>query len=359
MFIGLQFRFRWRGDGPEGRSVGRVDTGFGRCGWGGCGANLIQIDVGAPTMASKKTKKSRPKKAKRSSSHYPVVKQAPISAGASANTLVDTARFLSVLNRRLYRMGRNYSMKVDVRPDFAGPIEVFVLRDDWAVQKAYQMAYQAYLDNSMDEREKMSSTQIARWEDFRVEDGLILAGGVNQARPVMHQPGGGASVLNAGEFIATQVVDESNVQRTFTWGTPGPTQYGILQEYDKAGNAQLAPESDVVGSVGPYAGINSDVDGEMFTNLEAIGNAPPYDQDGVNAASPWVRVAVLGSAGGVQRLSSGFFTAPCGLILLKGYTDVTENYNVTIEAKSGDYKGVHAPSMIEVATVNRKRKVVK
>lgn len=315
-------------------------------GWGGCGANTNNIGSEGNPMAQKKSMK-----------HYPVVRSAPISSGAAANTLVDGARFLSVLNRRLYRYGRNYSMKVDVRPDYAGPaIEVFALRDDWAVQKAFQMAYQQYLDNTIDERERMSSDMIARWEDFRVQDGLTLP--VNAARPVLHQVSGGASILNAGEFEFSNVVDSGNTKRTFTWGTPGLTQYGILQEYDKAGNAQLNPSS--TPSDLPYADIETDVNEDTGDDLKTDGNAPPYDQTGVNAASPWVRIAVLGSgAAGQQKLSSGFFTAPCGLILLKGFTETSEAYSVEIEAKSGDYKGVHAPSMLEIATINRKRKVVK
>lgn len=250
-------------------------------------------------------------------------------------------------------------MKVDVRPDYAGPaIEVFALRDDWAVQKAYQMAYQHYLDNTMDERENLGSKQIARWEDFRVDDGVSLS--INAARPVLHQPAGGASVLNAGEFILSEVTDDANAQRTFTWGTPGVAEYGILQEYDKAGNAAEGPAAISLSGAGPYSGLKADLDDAIAQNLQADGNRPPYDTTGVNAASPWVRIAVLGSgAAGQQKLSSGFFTSPCGLILLKGFTETSEAYSVEIEAKSGDYKGVHAPSMLEIATVNRKRKVVK
>ena len=152
--------------------------------------------------------------------HYPVVKGSPVSAGSAANTLVDTARFLSVLNRRLYRYGRYYNVKIDLRHDYAGaPIEVFALRDDWAVQKAFQMAYDQYLENTADERKKLNSIQIARWEDFRCEDGLSLA--KNQARPVLHQVDGSANILNSGEFALSNVVDSSNTKRTFTWGASG------------------------------------------------------------------------------------------------------------------------------------------
>jgi len=280
--------------------------------------------------------------------HYPVVRSSPISSGAAANTLVDTARHLSVLNRRLYRFGRNYNVKVDVRHDYAGPaIEVFALRDDWAVQKAFQMAYQQYLDNTMKERENLSTKQVARWEDFRIDDGLSLS--KNSARPVMHTIAGAASVLNAGEFELSTVVDDSDTRRTFTWGTPAATEWGILQEYDKVGNAPTTP-TDTVGSTGqrgPYSGLDADYDDLMALDLQQHGDNPPYDRTGVNATSPWVRIAVLGGTAGTQKLSSGFFTAPCGLVLLKGFGETGEAYSVEIEAKSGSYKGVHAPSMLE------------
>jgi hypothetical protein len=297
-------------------------------------------------MASKKT--TRKSTSKKKAAHYPVVRSFPISAGASANTLVDGARHLSVTNRRLMRFGRYYQFKVDVRPDYAGtPIEVFALRDDWAVQKSFQMAYQMYLKNTADERAALSPGQVARWEDFRIADGLNVAGGVNQSRPVLHNETGGAVILNAGEFQLSNIVDSSNVKRTFTWShTPTATEYSVLLEYDKTGNAQANPSS--VPTDMAYAEIDSEVNEETGDDLKGDGNLPPYDQTGVNALSPWVRIAVLGSgAAGQQRLSSGFFTAPCGLVFLKGFTETSEAYSVTIEAKSGDYKGVHAPSMLE------------
>ena len=209
--------------------------------------------------------------AKKMSKHYPVVRKAPISSGAAANTLVDTGRFLSVLNRRLYRMGRNYEAKVDLRNDYAGQIEVYVLRDDWVVQKAYQMAYQAYLDNTMEEREGATGTNVARWEDFRVQSGLTLA--LNTGLPVMHSAAGAAVVQNEGEFTNSHVVDDANVQRTFTWGTPGGTQFGILTEYDKAGNAQGNPSTP--SNTAPYSGIDGEHNGQTAQDLANDNNQPP------------------------------------------------------------------------------------
>ena len=285
-------------------------------------------------MASKKSTKK----------HYPVVRKSSVSNGAAANTLIDTARNLSVLNRRLYRFGRNYECKVDVRHDYAGPvIEVFALRDDWAVQKAFQMAYQKYVENTADERKNLSSNMIARWEDFRVRDGLTLA--KNDSRPIMHTPAGAASVLNDGEFQLSTVVDGADTTRTFSWGAAAADRYSILAEYDKVSSAHNEPDTRTADA--PYLNIDTNIDETVHDNLQGNGDAPPYSQDGVNSGSPWVRVAVLGGTAGTQKLSSGFFTAPCGLILLKGYGSDDATYPASLEVKAGGYKGVHAPSMLE------------
>ena len=284
-------------------------------------------------MASKKSSKK----------HYPVVRSSPVSSGAAANTLVDTARNLSVLNRRLYRFGRFYEVKVDLRNDFVGQVEVFALRDDWAVHKAFQMAYQQYLKNTSDERQNLSDQQVARWEDFRCRDGLTLS--KNDARPVMHDVAGNASVQNEGEFFNSIVVDGAGTSKTFTWGAGASDRYGILEEYDKTGNAFTVPSSRP--SDAPYENIDTSVDEVVHDQLQLNGDIPPYDQDGVNADTPWVRIAVLGGTAGTQKLSSGFFTAPCGLVLLKGYGSDVVNFPAELTAKAGDYKGVHAPSMLE------------
>lgn len=285
-------------------------------------------------MASKKGSKK----------YYPCVKTAPVSSGAAANTLVDTARQLSVLNRRLYRFGRYYECKIDIRNDTPGQISVFVLRDDWAVQKVFQMAYKQYLKNTADERGNLAKGQVARWEDFRVEHGLTLA--INEARPVMHQPGGGSSVLNQGEFALSNVVDGSGNEMTFTWGAGSAgSKFGILEEYAKIGDAQDSPENETPSA--PYVNIDTQVDEATHDNLQLDGDQPPYERNSVNETVPWVRVAVLGQTAGAQKLSTGFFTAPCGLVLLAGHSDTGSGYPVTLSVKSGDYKGVHAPSMLE------------
>jgi hypothetical protein len=295
-------------------------------------------------MASKKTP-SKKSTSKKKASYYPVVRSFPISGGAAAtNTLVDAGRVLSVANRRLMRYGRFYECKLDLRPDWAGAnVEVYVLRNDWAVHKAFQLAYKMYQENTADERKV---TQVARWEDFRVNHGLVLTGGLEEAVPAFHALTGAAYLLNAGEFAESEVVATDQTIKEFTWGTGSTTLYSMLLEYDLTGNAQASPSSGT-GDLA-YANLSNVRDESVAEALQENGDLPPYSQNGVNAPGPWVRVGVLGSgSGGVQRLSTGFFTAPCGLILIKGFTGAGETYPITFEAKAGDYKGVHAPSMLE------------
>ena len=275
--------------------------------------------------------------------------------GSAANNvkILHVDRELSKLNRRLYRSGRNYHVKIDIdHGESANNFVVLALRDDWAVQKGFQMAYQMYLDNTMEERERLNAEQVSRWEDFRVDHGLTAQQVVSSLWDETIAP----VALDSGEFTLSTVVDDSNTQRTFTFKpVPLATEFGVLTEYDKTGNAQGSPSSAGAGTA--YEALTGEDNPATRQHLQGAANEPPYDKTGVNAATPWVKIAELGGTAGVQKLSTGFFNAPCGFVVI--YSTTGNVGNVMMEVRSGDYKGVHAPSMIEVASINRKRKVVK
>ena len=97
----------------------------------------------------------------------------------------------------------------------------------------------------------------------------------------------------------------------------------------------------------PYDDLMADDDAAMAEALQVRGNAPPYDADGVLQASPWIKVGTL-TTGSSQKLSTGYFNAPCGFVILKpsGTPNVPEG-SLQWTVKAGDYKGVHAPSLLE------------
>lgn len=297
--------------------------------------------VQASYMAKKKSNTKKTKKP----SFYPVVRGSELGSTAE-NTqvrLLDTARNLSVLNRRLYRYTRCYQVKVDMDVSTTQTVEVYALRNDWAVHQGLKMAYDVYLHNTEDERKALSGTQRARWEDFRVEAGLVSS---QNMLPILNSDGGADSILTQGSFELSTVTDTAQVTRTFTWGVPGATEYSILQEYDLAGNAQTTPSSDT--NDGPYANIKNELDVATLQNLQEDGAEPPYDANGVNAGTPFVHVATLTvGPSGAQRLSTGFFDAPCGIVMMVGNNATWNSNAMYFEVKRGDYKGVHAPSMLE------------
>ncbi len=80
--------------------------------------------------------------------------------------------------------------------------------------------------------------------------------------------------------------------------------------------------------------------------LQNRGNLPPYNANAF--PSIWVKVATLTvGAAGNQKISTGFFDAPCGLVYLKAtgtnFDDLNNGISLTVQA--GDYKGVKAHNM--------------
>ena len=260
---------------------------------------------------------------------------------------VNVEQLLSKVNRRLYRHAREYEVKIDIDATSSQIYHVYALSDSWMNDRALKMAYAMYLENSADERGRLKDANIARWEDFRTLSGFSSLYG--QVDPVQFgtPTTGGKSPYTSGEFSTTFVVDAAGVSKAFSWGASTASQYSLLEEYDKAGNAQSAPSTST-GDM-PYDDLMADDDATMGAMLQTSGNQPPYDSNGVSAGSPWVKIATL-HAGAAQKLSTGFFKAPCGYVLISAGADgevIPELQFVQWTCKAGDYKGVHAPSYVE------------
>lgn len=295
------------------------------------------------------SKRVTPKKsAKKKTSHYPVVLGTDLDdvATTGTNKILRVDRELSKQNHRLYRMARYYQVKIDMAPiDVADQnVGVYVLADSWTLQQAVKMAWKQYQENTSEERAKLAGGQLARWADFRVDDGVEIGGAApDEMVSRRYTEAIGGANYTAGEFELAKVVDSAGTTRTFTLSnTPTATEFGILNEYDASGNAQNIPSSNVTGA---YNALDDESDQANVTNLQEDGDLPPYNQTSLTPQNMWVKVATLGrGAAGQQRLSTGFVTAPMGLVVLTG---VNTPGALFFEAKRGDYKGVHAPSMME------------
>jgi len=277
--------------------------------------------------------------------HYPVQKRMNVDqqGGPAANIMrVDTAKLLSQINHRLYRQSRTYQCSVSIDANLADgtTVEVYALADTWYLKGALKLAKAAW-DASNAEEIAMNNGKIARWSDFRIK---FEANGSADARVAQYAwQTLTETPFTAGEFADSLVVDQSGTSRNFTIGVAGGTEYNIFDEYDRQSGTNTDP---TVPSTGPYTGLLPNLETAAAAAISDNGNNPPYNASGYGQAV-WVKVGTLHLAPGRQRLSTGFFSAPVGAILLSGVGSLGDTADIVVEVKGGDYKGVMSHSMLE------------
>jgi hypothetical protein len=287
----------------------------------------------------------------RKDNHYPVIRKFSVINNTGApqtNGIVDVAQEMSKINHRLMRQSRMYEVSVTVDANVADgtTIDIYALADSWWTMKSLQMAKSAW-DASNAEEKTMLNGKTARWNDFRVKPGLSATGGGGTGFDSLTAVQFENSTLSqipftAGEFELSTVVDQAGATRTFSWSSGvSATQYFIYDEYSKSSNTSTDPTTPAIG---PYSGLLPNLDTGAAAALQDQGNNPPYNATGYGSGI-WVKVGTLQLFAGRQRLSTGFFMAPCGFVALTGVGGL--GADIQIECKRGDYKGVHAPSMLE------------
>ena len=303
----------------------------------------------AKQFHSKKKRSNDPSYKKMKADYFPVQRNFDVASSGSvvgSLQLVDVGLSLSEVNHRLYRQGKTYQVKVDLKPTeetAVGAYEIYALVDTWYVQKAWQLAFQTYQDVTADERAYLSDQKIARWEDFRVTSGMT---GIHQTGPYRYDDTNLAGAYQVtGEHLASEItLADGSTQRTFTWGPTTGSSLGLIEEYDKAGNTDLSPST--LAAANPYAGAMDGVHESQADDLAARGNEPPYD-DETFGTNYWVKIGELVTRPtGVQRTTTGFFNAPCGMVVIRTPTpNQTLTNELTVSVRAGNYKGVSAMNM--------------
>ena len=265
-----------------------------------------------------------------------------------ANICVRVDKSMSLINHQLFRQSRNYCVKVDLDHNQSdGRVyDVYALNNTWMLRNAYKEAYKIFKKNSQEEEASLKTK--ARWNDFRVDHGLS---GIDDTRvQIFSPPGGPDLLLSTGEYIFTEVHDTSGNARTFKFtGTGTTSEYNIVDQYDIMGNTDATP-SDTLSQIA-YDDLEDSMDDGQADHLSDDGNLPPYNRIGLYN-DVFVKVGVLGGTNGAQKLSTGYFDAPAGLIILIAQVPTPPfpaggKSFITISCKEGKYKGIHAPNMLE------------
>lgn len=297
-------------------------------------------------MAKSKTKGRR----------YAVQRHMEVSGlHATQGNILDVPKFLSESNHRLYRQSRVYKCKVSSLAALNvsdNRVHVYVLRDTWMLQKAYQMAKDTFDKNTVEERSGMLPVNMARWQDFRISLAPSTGQSYTDLQPVARDNSGLSNIaFTNGEFELSLVTREDSVDMSFGLFGLANSRWGIMDEYDRTADVDDSPANTVSGAnISAYSGLDDDNDDGSRNHLQSAGNSPPYDPDSLGGDVMFRKVATIGAAptqGSVtQKLTTGFFDAPLGCILI--VSEGTANaVPLELEVASGDYKGVHGEAYID------------
>ena len=289
-----------------------------------------------------------------SKNHYPVVRKFLMTQQLSSGLqCIRVDRELSGQNRRLYRQSRVYRCKVDVVGDRAQSVDVYKLRDSFMLHKGYARAMEEWNKSYETAEDVVKETAKARWRDFKISI-KPFATDVFMASETISANGTGAAAT-------ATVVDEYGLSVAYT-GTGGNSRdfglfadsntFDIIGEYNKEGNVQLQPSSATAEAA--YEELQTDLHDAEVVNLQASGNAPPYDADNAGAGQilEYVGTIFIDPTNGISKTSTGFFDAPLGAIYCMGtFGAVTSlsgvSANVSVEVQGGDYKGVKAHAYVD------------
>lgn len=289
---------------------------------------------------------------------------------ANPTSIIQVDRCLNNVNRRLYRQHKVYRCKVslsNVNEYLAGqaaPVNVYALRNTWMTRKAIGLAKDIYDEAVKEERAVVGSS---RWHDFRINTQAItgFSGPTNYPLGV---GGNGKRLLTEGtaadgeyEYSEVETTDAAGLAQSKGFNlfdTSSATGYSIWHEYQKMG--PTTSETPLFVATGGYDRATGDsFEDDNVQDLLNKGNLPPYDAGslrltGTENGGMFVKVGQLGRESGTAgslRLSTDYFDAPLGLIVVEGFSfafggeessiSLTAD-TIEVECAAGDYKGVMA-----------------
>jgi len=300
--------------------------------------------------------------------HLVLKYQTSASDGNGVSTdYIDLAKDLSMVNRRLYRQGRNYAVShIEFVGNFPTVDTVLcnpqVAGNTWVVQNAWKKAFANWMQQQKEGADAAGGQNFRpKWEDFKVylDD---HARDYNNGNSLAVLDGDGNAV-NTGEWVYSRLL---YTQDDGTTGIPatfepflhliGPdvstTDYGLVEAYEESrAQVQAEPHTSSDASESLYSLMHSQDDSmdELIDRIESDNDKAPYDMDeytggATNADSAW-DTSQGASTIGNPIASTGPFVAQCGLIkldmahYLAGAGVVGQQAIIFVHCVPGGYKG--------------------
>lgn len=282
------------------------------------------------------------------------------SAGAPSTEtshFIDLARDLSIVNRRLYRQGRDYHVKKITivssnTPNFGNRISVATVPNSWVAKSAHKRAFQVWNKMNEEASENLAGDISGTWADFKVYISDDMRG---VTLPLPLDNGGQAGLLN--EWVYSQMVTPDGTATADNFelhmlgdhiGAAGArSSVGLIKSYGESRATVNQDDPTVPGEASDDPLVNvfdygTTVD-DVVDNLEFHNDRPPYDiasypGDELNMSKPIIAQDTVLVDG---RATMGSFTAMCGLLEFEIKSQLPEDvFSVLVEVAPGNYRGV-------------------
>jgi len=228
---------------------------------------------------------------------------------------------------------------------------ITTLADTWFGRKAYNRVKEVWMKRVSRIKADQGNTGVGRWNDFKIGYDESHRGSFSSAKkPLLVTDATGTQAAMASsneEWELSSILDNDGNGVSFRFLSTATTSnvYNVLSAYGHTDNV-FSPDPEDSGTGGNSLGDLFLGDGGDQSGMDEVGDYPPYHE----TAFPQQEVlqaqlcTIYGlgaaeTAAGIQRMSTGYFDVPLGLIKITNSADV----EITIEVQEGDYKGVNAP----------------
>lgn len=284
------------------------------------------------------------------------------SPDTETSHFIDLAKGLSMVNRRLYRQGRDYHVKkITVvssnTPNLGNRVSVATIPSGWPQHMAWKRGFQVWRDMYKNASQNISGDIEGTWSDFKV----YLSNDMRSASVTNPLDNGGNAYL-VDEWAYSQYVspDGTTAEDSFTihmlgdhsgsagaWNSVGLVKsYGESRATVQAGSPAVPGEAsdDPLVNVFDYG---TEID-EVIDLMEGSNDLPPYDQasypgDDANGPKPLIVQDTTLVDG--RTVMSGF-TALCGLMEFEIKSAIPSDvFSVLVELSPGNYRGIAAEAI--------------
>ena len=272
---------------------------------------------------------------------------------------IDLARDISIINRRLYRQGRDYHVKKITivssnTQNFGNRVSVSTIPGNWVSREAWKRGFHTWTKMNDEALSQVSGSIAGTWTDFKVH----MTNDERLATKLVPKDNGGNNFI-VGEWQYSTLVspDGTTTNDNFQLhmlgdhvGTAGArSSVGLVKSYGESRatvnaqdpNVPNEASSDPLVNVFDYGTTIDDV----VDDLEFYNDNPPYDianypGDDGNAPKPTVAQDTTLVDG---RATMAGFSALCGLLEFETKSPIENDvFSVLVELAPGNYRGIKA-----------------